>query len=81
MQTDGIERVKIEIPGVQVVGEFPIKRFLEMIYNAAAKQYGVKLTATVRQLAAQEFGTAKGLGPNYDVMDKYEHQEKREALG
>lgn len=50
----GVERVKIEIPRVQVVGEFPIKRFLETIYNAAAKQYNVKLTATVLPKAEHE---------------------------
>ena len=44
MKMGSVERVPIEIPGVQVVGEFPIKRFLEIVYNAAAKQYGVKLT-------------------------------------
>lgn len=43
----GVERVPVHIPGVEVVGDFPIKRFLEAIYNAAAKQYGVKLNATI----------------------------------
>ncbi len=43
----GIERIPVHIPGVEVVGEFPIKRFLETIYNAAAKQYGVKLKLTI----------------------------------
>lgn len=49
----------------------------------AKKSYpgGFRLTlATARRLAVQEFGTAKGLEPDYDVMDKYERQEKREAL-
>jgi len=46
-----IERIRIEIPGVEVVGDFPIKRFLETIYNAAAKQYGVKLNATIMPFA------------------------------
>jgi hypothetical protein len=55
MKMGSVERVPIEIPGVQVVGEFPIKRFLEIVYNAAAKQYGVKLTATVRPSAGNEW--------------------------
>lgn len=42
---------------------------------------GFRLTLkTARALAVQEFGTAKGLEPDYAVMDKYERQEKREAL-
>lgn len=42
---------------------------------------GFRLTLkTAQALAVQEFGTAKGLEPDYDVMDKYERQEKREAL-
>ena len=42
---------------------------------------GFRLTlATARRLAVQEFGTEKGLEPDYDVMEKYERREKREAL-
>ena len=50
---------------------------------ARKKSYpgGFRLTlATARALVVQEFGTAKGLEPDFDVMDKYERREKREAL-
>jgi len=42
-----VESIPIEIPGVEVVGEFPIKRFLENLKNPRAMKYGVKLTAHV----------------------------------
>ncbi len=58
----GIERIPVHIPGVEVVGEFPIKRFLETIYNAAAKQYGVKLNVTIMP-PAEEQRAAERSGP------------------
>jgi len=42
-----VESIPIVIPGVEVVGEFPIKRFLEGLKNPRAMKYGVKLTAHV----------------------------------
>ena len=56
----GVERVPVHIPGVEVVGDFPIKRFLETIYNAAAKQYGVKLNATIMPFAEDRRTTEPG---------------------
>lgn len=42
-----VESIPIEIPGVEVVGEFPVKRFLENLKNPLVEKYGVKLTARV----------------------------------
>jgi len=41
------ESIPIEIPGVEVVGEFPVKRFFEGLKNPLVKKYNVKLTAHV----------------------------------
>ncbi len=55
-----IERIPIEIPGVKVVGDFPIKRFKEAIYNGAVRQYGAKLNVTIMPPADTAIGQTMG---------------------
>ncbi len=43
----GIERIPVHIPGVEVVGEFPIRWYRQAVYNAAAKRHGVELKLTI----------------------------------
>ncbi len=44
-----VERVPLEIPGVEVVGTFPIKLFLDTMYNFRTKKESVTVSATVTQ--------------------------------
>ncbi len=60
MNMAGVERIPVHIPGVVVEGDFPIKRFLETIYNAAAKQYGVKLNATIIPFSEDRWAAERG---------------------
>ncbi len=51
-----IERIPVEIPGVEVVGSFNIKRFFDTLYNFQTKKHGVEVSARVT--LADESGRA-----------------------
>ncbi len=62
MNMAGVERIRYNIRGVKVVGESPIKRYMEAIYNGAATRHGVELKLTIMPLD-EDWRSAERSGP------------------
>jgi len=49
-----VERIPIEIPGVEIVGTFNVKCFFDTLYNFQTMKQGVKASVKITRPAGNE---------------------------